>query len=310
VLKGQLELPMMDSYPAPPACQPDETPSEQQRRLLELYRGFALELHRGRYLTQLMGDMRYAEIHCQLMEDMSTLKLDQSNGRIIEFPLANVSDVYRLTKVRGKWQPASSSPQAATFEQLSVVVFCKRKLAFVFKDLDACNRFMLCLELLIWRARQSEGLPVIRASFPQCCPASETTCKVVHEEGGAGNIAGTTTGDNLAVLVQQLIATSDGSEPCDTPHVVPDVDTTPDRHISEVRQLVLDQFADSDSAAPGRRQRGCQRQSDVRRQANTQRSQAARESSAASTAPSSSFTAPAVAAVSESDSGSEEAIEI
>jgi len=207
--------------------------------------------------------------------------------------------VYRLTKVKGKWQPAekySSTPVAATSEQILVVVFSKRKLAFVFKDLDSCNRFMLCLELLVWRAQQLEGLPVIRASFSKCCPASQKVCQVLHEEGD--------TGDDLAVRVQQLIATNNGSEPCNTPRAVRDVHSTPDRRINQIRQPVLDQFvegadspppAESDVATP-RRQRGCQRQSDMRRQANTQRSQAVRGSPAVSTAPSPSFTAPAVAA--------------
>jgi len=314
-LRRQLELPVMDNYPDPPDFRPDETQKERERRLLEIYRGFALELHRGRYLTQLMGDRSYAEIHCQLMEDMSTLKLDQNNGRMIEFPLANVSEVYRLTKVKGKWQPAekhASSPLAANSEQIIVVVFCKRKLAFVFKDLDSCSRFMLCLELLIWRAQQLEGYPLIRASFSKCCPASHKVSQVVHEEGGAG--------DDLAVRVQQLIATSHGNSACNTPRIVHDVETTPNRRISQVRQSVLDQFvegtealqpAEIDTTATSRRQRG--RQVDVRREANTQRSQASRGSPATSSAPSPSFTAPAVTAeedplgedVQASDSGSE-----
>jgi len=252
------------------------------------------------------------------MEDMSTLKLDQSNGRIIEFPLANVSDVNRLTKVKGKWQPAEKhpvSPVAAASEQIIVVVFCKRKLAFVFKDLDSCSRFMLCLELLIWRAQQLEGLPVIRTSFSKCCPVSRKVCQVDHEEGGAG--------ESLAVRVQQLIAASDGSETCTTPGAMRDVHTTPERRISEIRQRVLDQFvegaealpaSESDVTTPGRRQRGCQRQSDMRRQANTQRSQAVRGSPAMSTAPSPLLAAPAVATeevllgedAQASDSGSED----
>jgi len=317
VLKGQLELPLMDSYPAPPDCQPDETPQEQHKRLLEVYRGFAMELHRGRYLTQLMGDRSYAEIHCQLMEDMSTLKLDQSNGRIIEFPLANVSDVYRLTKIKGKWQAAekhSKSPEAATSEQILVVVFSKRKLAFVFKDLDSCSRFLLCMELLIWRAQQLEGLPLLSASFSRCCPASQKVRQVAHKEVGAG--------DSTAVRVQQIMATAHGKEACNTPRVMRDLETTPDRRISEVRQSVLDQFvegaealqsAESDTAAPGRRQRGRRRQLDMRRDANTQRSHAARGSLTVSSVPSPSFTAPAVTAeevpvgedAQASDSGSE-----
>lgn len=55
------------------------------------------------YLTQLTSNRDYADIHVQLMEDLTTLKLDQSNGRIIEFPLTNVSKVYRIVKNDDKW---------------------------------------------------------------------------------------------------------------------------------------------------------------------------------------------------------------
>merc|ERR1712129_622605 len=206
-----------------------------------------------------MGDRSYAEIHCQLMEDLSTLKLDQDDGRIVEFPLANVSQMYRLTKVQGRWKPAevySSSPLAATCEQILVVVFRKRKLAFVFKDLDSCDRFKTCLELLVWRAQQLEGPSSIRASISKCCPASQKVGQVVvHEECDAD--------DNLAVRVQQLISNPNGSETYNTPRVVRNVETTtPVRRTSEIRQPVLDQLvegaealqsAENDTAATSRR---------------------------------------------------------
>jgi len=117
------------------------------------------------YLTQLMADMSYQDIHCQLMEDMATLKLDQSNGRIIEFPLANVSKTYCLTKVAGKWYPAEKSQEVPSkSDHVVVVVFSKRKLAFVFQDQSACNRFLTCFELLVWRAHETKD------SNSQPCP--------------------------------------------------------------------------------------------------------------------------------------------
>merc|ERR1740121_901861 len=102
-LRDQLELPSLHAYPVPPDCAPDDDEEERKRKLLDMYQGFALDLHTGTYLTQLTSTRDYSNIHCQLMEDMTTLKLDQTNGRIIEFPLTNVSKVYRIVKNDDKW---------------------------------------------------------------------------------------------------------------------------------------------------------------------------------------------------------------
>mmetsp|Transcript_56874 Transcript_56874/g.132581 ORF Transcript_56874/g.132581 Transcript_56874/m.132581 type:complete len:331 (-) Transcript_56874:64-1056(-) len=162
-LQVQLELPMLPHFPTPPGSRSSDSPEELKQRTLEMYQGFALDLHQGMYLTQLMADRSYSDIHCQLMEDMSTLKLDQSNGRIVEFPLANVSKVYRLVKSRGKYVHRQQE-QSDDADQIVVVVFTKRKLAFVFKELRTCQRFMFCLELLIWRAQQEQQVPLLRSS--------------------------------------------------------------------------------------------------------------------------------------------------
>merc|ERR1719242_2674271 len=148
LLSDRLDLPRMQVYPVPPGCSQHEQEHEKRRQLLEMYQGFALEMHRGMYLTQLMADLSYQDIHCQLMEDMATLKLDQSNGRIIEFPLANVSKVYRIVKNNDKWYTAGtplpgSSPNGNT-EQIVVVEFMRRKLAFVFKEVLVSQRFLTC----------------------------------------------------------------------------------------------------------------------------------------------------------------------
>merc|ERR1719498_2326408 len=87
-----------------------EDPVETRHQcLLELYQEFVLEMHTGTYLTQLTSSRDYSDIHCQLMEDLTTLKLDQSNGRILEFPLTGVSKVYRIVKNDDKWHGAGSS---------------------------------------------------------------------------------------------------------------------------------------------------------------------------------------------------------
>mmetsp|Transcript_102813 Transcript_102813/g.299885 ORF Transcript_102813/g.299885 Transcript_102813/m.299885 type:complete len:355 (+) Transcript_102813:58-1122(+) len=170
-LQGQLELPTLESYPLPPDCGSQTPKDEVRQQVREMYQGFALDLYTGMYLTQLMVDRTYSDIHCQLMEDMSTLKLDQSNGRIIEFPLANVSKVYCLIKRAGKLYPSDTQRHnTPDSEQIIVVVFSKRKLAFVFKETKACERFAFCLELLVWRAQQLEGVPLMRSALSPGSP--------------------------------------------------------------------------------------------------------------------------------------------
>ena len=58
---------------------------EEQERdvLLGLFQEFALDLNRGRYLTQLGSNQDYSVIHCQVMDDMQTLKVDQGNGALV-----------------------------------------------------------------------------------------------------------------------------------------------------------------------------------------------------------------------------------
>lgn len=52
--------------------------------LLSLFRDFALDLNRGRYLTQLGSNQDYSVIHCQVMDDLQTLKVDQGNGGLVD----------------------------------------------------------------------------------------------------------------------------------------------------------------------------------------------------------------------------------
>mmetsp|Transcript_15200 Transcript_15200/g.39141 ORF Transcript_15200/g.39141 Transcript_15200/m.39141 type:complete len:285 (-) Transcript_15200:136-990(-) len=171
-LRDQLELPSLQTYPAlPNAAAPDDDEA-RKKKLLEMYQEFALELHTGMYLTQLTSNRDYSDIHCQLMEDMTTLKLDQSNGRIIEFPLTNVSKVYRIVKNDDKWYTAGSAVPGSTncAEQIVVVEFMRRKLAFVFKELSVSQRFLICMELLIRRAQQKQAKKALRSLTPTFPP--------------------------------------------------------------------------------------------------------------------------------------------
>lgn len=167
-LKDQLELPMLHTYPVPPNSSPEAPEEERKFRLLEMYQEFALDLHSGMYLTQLTSNRDYSDIHCQLMEDMQTLKLDQSNGRIIEFPLTGVSKVYRIVKNDDKWYSAGSPIPGvnSNTEHIVVVEFMRRKLAFVFKELQVSQRFLMCMELLIRRAQQKQAKKAIRSLTP------------------------------------------------------------------------------------------------------------------------------------------------
>jgi len=171
-LRDHLELPSLHTYPALPSSE-EVNEEARKQKLLEMYQEFALELHTGMYLTQLTSNRDYSDIHCQLMEDMTTLKLDQSNGRIIEFPLTNVSKVYRIVKNDDKWFTAGagvSGGASASAEQIVVVEFMRRKLAFVFKELQISQRFLICMELLIRRAQQKQAKKALRSLTPTFPP--------------------------------------------------------------------------------------------------------------------------------------------
>lgn len=193
-LRDQLELPLLHTYPVPPNCSPDETEGEKRTKLLEMYQEFALDLNTGMYLTQLTSNRDYSDIHCQLMGDMQTLKLDQSNGRIIEFPLTGVSKVYRIVKNDDKWYSAGSAVpglQSSNTEHIVVVEFMRRKLAFVFKDLQTSQRFLMCMELLIRRAQQKQAKKALRSLTPTFPPVSNAgrqcaTPRQVQESGKSG----------------------------------------------------------------------------------------------------------------------------
>mmetsp|Transcript_28593 Transcript_28593/g.51993 ORF Transcript_28593/g.51993 Transcript_28593/m.51993 type:complete len:286 (-) Transcript_28593:114-971(-) len=171
-LRDHLELPLLHTYPLPPICSPDEPEEEKKKKLLEMYQEFALDLHTGMYLTQLTSSRDYSDIHCQLMEDLQTLKLDQSNGRIVEFPLTGVSKVYRIVKNDEKWYSAASATAGVNMEHIVVVEFMRRKLAFVFKELQVAQRFLLCMELLIRRAQQKQAQKALRSLTPTFPPAT------------------------------------------------------------------------------------------------------------------------------------------
>lgn len=162
-LRDRIWLPKLRRYPVPPTC--SESDSEEKRRdeLLRVYQEFVMDLHKGIHMTQLTSSQDYSDIHCQILEDLQTLKVDQGSGCIIEFPLGAVSKVYRIVKNDDKWYSAGSLTGPAPMpplplssaEHIVVVEFMRRKLAFVFIDIKVAQRFLMCIELLIRRAQET-----------------------------------------------------------------------------------------------------------------------------------------------------------
>lgn len=178
-LKDSLQLPTLHHYPAPPGVGPEASEEAKQQKLLETYQDFVLDLTVGMYLTQLTSNRDYSDIHCQLMEDLMTLKLDQCNGRIIEFPLTSVSKVYRIVKNDDKWNANNDKvqvpPLSLQTEHIVVVEFMRRKLAFVFDEILTSQRFLMCMELLIRRAQQKQFGRALKSMVPGngSAPSSE-----------------------------------------------------------------------------------------------------------------------------------------
>jgi hypothetical protein len=164
-LRDRVKLPTLRRYPVPPGSSLDDPEDVKRTELLRVYQDFVLDLHRGLHMTQLTASQDYSDIHCQILEDLQTLKVDQGSGCIIEFPLRQVSKVYRIVKNDDKWYNAGSltgpTPMPplplSNAEHIVVVEFMRRKLAFVFNEIKAAQSFLLCIELLIRRAQEDRN---------------------------------------------------------------------------------------------------------------------------------------------------------
>eukprot|EP00450_Noctiluca_scintillans_P001972 CAMPEP_0194496390 /NCGR_PEP_ID=MMETSP0253-20130528/13679_1 /TAXON_ID=2966 /ORGANISM="Noctiluca scintillans" /LENGTH=268 /DNA_ID=CAMNT_0039337779 /DNA_START=164 /DNA_END=970 /DNA_ORIENTATION=+ len=172
----RIRLPNMKRYPLPPNCSMDDPEDMRRIELMRLYREFVLDMHSGVHMTQLTANQEYSDIHCQIFEDMQTLKVDQGSGCIIEFPLCAVSKVYRIVKNDDRWFNANSprpmTPCAiSSAEHIVVVEFVRRKLAFVLSEIPEAQGFLVCMELLIRRAREcraeSQQVQSKRAKRPE-----------------------------------------------------------------------------------------------------------------------------------------------
>merc|ERR1712039_984809 len=150
--RDRIVLPKLRRYPVPPGCSSDDPEEHRLQELLRAYQEFVLDLHKGMHMTQLTSNQDYSDIHCQILEDLQTLKVDQSSGCIIEFPLTAVSKVYRIVKNDDRWCSAGNAAPLSNAVHIVVVEFMRRKLAFVLHDMTAAQRFLMCIELLIRRA--------------------------------------------------------------------------------------------------------------------------------------------------------------
>jgi len=161
----RIMLPRMRRYPLPPGCTSEDTEEHKLEELLRTYREFVLDLHKGMHMTQLSANQDYSDIHCQVLEDLQTLKVDQGSGCIVEFPLSAVSKVYRIVKNDDNWHSAGSFMGPVPIpplpfsnaEHIVVIEFMRRKLALVFNDMSSAQRFLVCIELLTRRVQETRN---------------------------------------------------------------------------------------------------------------------------------------------------------
>eukprot|EP00811_Abedinium_folium_P021924 NODE_3114_length_2090_cov_10.816098.p1 GENE.NODE_3114_length_2090_cov_10.816098~~NODE_3114_length_2090_cov_10.816098.p1 ORF type:complete len:532 (-),score=162.01 NODE_3114_length_2090_cov_10.816098:379-1974(-) len=186
----RLGLPPLPTYAGPALVNSDVPKDIQQAVVVQMYQDFVVDLHAGLVLTQMTSDHGYCDMHCQLMDDLCTLKFDQRNGRIVEIPLTVVwkleivmshdNQWYRV----GRFGPSKPPPLA---EYVIIMEFMRQMLVFVFKTFKDARRFMVFLELLIRRANGPRK--------PHDLPSSGATARGVRGGGGASG-AGTAARDS------------------------------------------------------------------------------------------------------------------
>jgi len=186
-LKNQVELPLLATYPLPPNAEITDSAEERKLKLLETYREFVLDLHTGMFLRQLTTNTCYYDIHCQLSEDMETLKLAMNCGNIIEFSLLGVSKVHRIVKNGFKWYNAHSvvPGRGVDVEHIVIVEFVKRKLAFAFSELQVAQRFLMCMELMVRSVQQKHSAKLPQSSAMQSLSGPKHAQKNVQAGGSS-----------------------------------------------------------------------------------------------------------------------------
>ncbi|CAD7937192.1 unnamed protein product [Amoebophrya sp. A120] len=128
-----------------------------EERLEQMFRGFVFDFYCGTYLTQLTSLQEKQLIHAQLIDDHRILALSQGSGRIVEFPIASLSKIYRISSAHSsqinQQYNLSSENRGAN---IIILEFQERKLAFLFHDAESSQRFLICFELLVRKKQQEK----------------------------------------------------------------------------------------------------------------------------------------------------------
>eukprot|EP00406_Dinophysis_acuminata_P047054 CAMPEP_0179309658 /NCGR_PEP_ID=MMETSP0797-20121207/51764_1 /TAXON_ID=47934 /ORGANISM="Dinophysis acuminata, Strain DAEP01" /LENGTH=296 /DNA_ID=CAMNT_0021019367 /DNA_START=210 /DNA_END=1097 /DNA_ORIENTATION=+ len=155
-LLGTLELPRMDNIPLPPTCSSEAPMPERQRKLFDLYMKYAIRLEGGFHVDQVISNHETDKTHLQLMEDLMVLKVDQSSGRVIEFPMRGVSKVYRMVKYGNRWRaPNGPAPVSQKMRELAQ----ERSSSSIHEE-EACVRLpvgrgVAVLQHVLWPPREA-----------------------------------------------------------------------------------------------------------------------------------------------------------
>jgi len=168
LVKDQVRLPAMMRYPVPLHCSPADPEEVRISELLRIFQVFVMDMHRGVNLTQVTMTDEYSDIHCQLSDDMQTLRIDQGSGTLVEFPLPAVTRMYRVIRNDGKvfsgGTPTGPVPvpplPMVNAEHIVVVEFMKRKLVLVFIEITDAQSFSMCMELLVRISQEADSCHV------------------------------------------------------------------------------------------------------------------------------------------------------
>ncbi|CAK9002554.1 unnamed protein product [Durusdinium trenchii] len=135
--RDRIQLPRLLRYPLPPDCLADEPEEKRRATLLKVFQDLSV----------------FDICHHLAVAFMYALFINQYRG---------IEDVkYRIVKNDDRWFSGGSltgpTPMPplplSNAEHIVVVEFMKRKLAFVFGEIVASQRFLMCMELLIRRAQ-------------------------------------------------------------------------------------------------------------------------------------------------------------
>lgn len=215
---SKLRLPHMRRYPVPPGCSEKDPEEARVAELLRMFQEFVLDLHKGLNLTQLTNSQGHSDMHCQIGQDLQTLKVDQGCGCIVEFPLCAVCKVYRIIRSEDKWfSPVGfDASTGIEMEHIVVVDFLRRKLAFVMPDALTAQCFLLNMVLLIRKARECrvQAGPLTTDRSPSKSGRSNSGFIVRGKRASEGDPGLMPSMSSFNSLVESATCTPCEAEPC------------------------------------------------------------------------------------------------